>query len=202
MAEYNVWVNDVVAECGCTKAMALSKIKATVREFCQESDAWLHTPPPIITRDGIDTYLIPRLSGAVIKSVMKLEDEESKIIYWPAASIDDDHRGYRFKHESAEKIQIFPMPRAGTRLSVQVSLKPKPDSDSIGDVLSDQWYDAILEGALHRLKSMSGREWTDVAMAKGIHEPNFRRYIDDAIYESVVGHTDAVLTVKHVAFGG
>lgn len=202
MAKYTIWVDDVVAECGCTKAMALSKIKAAVREFCNESGAWVHTPPPIVTAEGIDTYLVPRLSGAVIRSVVKLYDPASKIKYHPAATIDDEHQGYRFKHPTPEKIRIFPQPRAGTRLDLDVTLNPKPDSDEIGEVIADRWYDAILEGAFYRMKSMPKREWTDVAMAEGVHEPNFRRYINQAELDSVVGHSDAVITVKHVAFGG
>lgn len=200
MAKITDFLDYILAEIPCTKAMASAKIRQTCSDFCGRSNVWRYKPGTIKTRKDAAEYLIPRLSGTTVVKVLKLKDIDADISYTPAVE-GNDRSGFVFYHPEPHTIVLKPTPNESRYLTIEVSLKPLLTADTVDDILIDRWSDAIIEGTLYRLKSMPGKQWTDVATATRLHHVEYEKQLRKALDIALRGHSDAQIVV-HPPSGG
>lgn len=202
MVELNVWVDDLVIDTGCTRAIAQRKLMDAAIEFCTLSNAWQYNGEPMFTAPDIADYELWPPKHTQVGRIIRLTDATSRQReYQPLDRPEHYHNGFAYYHGAPNTVRLFPTPRDSRELSLTISLIPQRTATEVGDILSDRWFEALREGALYRLKLMPGREWSDPAMAKQHHERLFRRLVGDAIQATNAGYSDAPQTVKHVPFG-
>lgn len=195
MAKITDFYDYILSEIPCTKAMAASKIRQTCSDFCSRAAVWRYKPGVIRTRSNVAEYLIPRRSGTSVVKVLSLKDSEAGIEYKNASS-ERQSNGFSFLHPNPHNIILIPTPGEVRTLTIEVTLKPLLTSDDIDDILVDRWSDAIIEGTLHRLKSMPGKSWTDLTSALKVHHVNYERQVRKAVDIDLRGHSGGSVVIQ------
>ena len=195
MANISDFLDYVIPEIQCTKAIARSKIRQTCADFCNRANVWRYKPEVILTLKGVDEYMIPRLSGTSVVKVLSLRDVDANITYLPAAETKQAN-GFAFLHPNAHTIVLIPTPSEQRTLSIEVSLMPLLTSDDIDDSLIERWSDAIIEGTLERLKSMPGKTWTDMGSAKQVHGIEYEKQVRRALEIDLRGHSNGAIVIQ------
>jgi len=63
-------------------------------------------------------------------------------------------------------LRFWPTPDAAYSFTAQVALKPSKKARGVEDFLYESYADTIVEGALHRLRKIPDKEWTNLQLAE------------------------------------
>lgn len=168
MPDVSVLVPEVRADvAGCPKQTVLAAIRRAHAEFCDRSGIWrttLESPVYFVrgVREG-QAQLPPETSIARIVWLRRqgapLEPHE----YSP----------------SGRDIILRQPPQQDFEAQARVVLRPDPHATRMDDALYARWSEAILHGALWRLMSRAGQQWTNAEGAL-YHKAQFDREIGRA----------------------
>jgi len=183
---------------GCPDIVAEQAILRASIEFCERTQYWRYDLSPITPVKNIKEYTLSLPSGSAISSVedpvyhagteisLVTRDWLSKnVANWK--TITKSKAEYIYVPEPG-KIRLVPYPSETSvgALEVSVILKPKPDATTIPDVLFDEYFECISEGAKYKLFSIPKKDWSDTEsslIAKAIFDDG----IEGAVSKSKSG---------------
>lgn len=76
-------------------------------------------------------------------------------------------------------IRVFPTPETRAKMTVTAVLKPSRTGTGVEDWIYETWADALVSGAVARLTSIPGKQWTDTGLAS-LHKSLFEQAIVNA----------------------
>jgi hypothetical protein len=102
-----------------------------------------------------------------------------------------------FLQKDERSFTVWPVPDKVYRngLTMRVALKPTRSSESVEDVIFEEYAEVIAAGALTRLMSSAGKPYNNIQMA-AVYKMAFERGINNAKLRMNAGHTRANLTAK------
>lgn len=186
MADISVWADEIMMQVsGASVAVVKQVIRATVREFCHVSGAWMRQLPAVDVVAGQARYTLPdpadgrvltvqavTYTGAVngvSQGTQFLVPIQSPSVVTVDSVAADSPIYYYGDFEAAGVITLVPPPARSVpdALVAYVSLGPKTNSgDEVADVLANSFFETILDGALGRLMEIPDRPFTNLALAQ------------------------------------
>lgn len=161
---------------GCTPALAKVAIRNAVIEFCESTLIIQRDHDPItVVKEIIDYdfepptgYLVAKIMKAWYKNIelspMAPDMIDASAMYnklYPNAVITkQDPRTIMQKDERTFAIYPFPLENAPLGLTMRVALKPTRSSESIEDVIFEDYAEVIGHGAKYRLMSSPAKPYT------------------------------------------
>lgn len=155
---------------GATKATVIDALQEMTAQFCRETLAWRDTEKTALI-PGIDRYMVGGSSGEAIY-VLAVTGENGSPYTDGIVPI-----------ESGEA--LIPPPAKLTMVDITVALSP-PFGSKLDEVPQPllRYIDAIAQGAIWRLKSMSGQTWSDPAGADLAYRL-YRNRIEQALLDGL-----------------
>lgn len=171
MGNISSWLNDVSGKIpGATKDDIDSVVLSTIRHFCSKTQLYTRQLTAINIVIGIVDYT---LTPPVNTAIVGIERVEINGVPTQAVSKDfldrslDAWRTQSSNQSDSIMVDVekvltlkqIPTENYTGGLVVWVSLKPSPTTTIVPDFIYDDWYDAILCGALSRLFEIPGKPW-------------------------------------------
>jgi hypothetical protein len=197
---------------GAPEPVVLMAIRNSCIEFCERSLILTRDHDPIsLIPKVIDYDLDPPISETVIIKVQRAFVEGS-----PINALAPDHihipaiynRAYEdyeenpstpqyYLQKDERSITVWPVPdkRYRNGLTMRVAMKPTRSSESVDDVIFEEYAEVIASGALQRLMSSAGKPYSNIQMA-AVNKMMFDRGVNNAKLRMNAGHTRAALSVK------
>ena len=190
------WTNDILSQCaGLTLDPAVFELKNAIDDFCRESMAWVE----------VVTYETSQFVVGQETLEVNPDDGERRIIYVNAVRWDD--RVLRpmsssfavsnivgtptaYTCPTPDVIRFIPIPTAVpvTAVYAELVFAPVNAEDYLPSFFLNNFYEAVLSGALARLVGMSAKPWTDLAKAQ-YHMRRFRGQCREAAAKRSRGYT-------------
>lgn len=197
---------------GAPDPVVVMAIRNACIEFCERSLILTRDHDPItLTPRVVDYDLEPPIKDTLIIKIQKVFVERNAINPLSpdhVATADIYNRRYEayeanpstpnyYLQKDERTITVWPMPDKVYRnaLTMRVAMKPTRDSESVEDVIYEDYAEVIAAGALSRLMASSGKPYNNIQMA-AVHKMAFERGVNLAKLRMNAGHTRANLTVK------
>jgi len=165
----------------CPPEVAEQAVLTTLRDFCKKTRIWQETLDPETLLANIAEYDLTyddeglskvaiveaRLNGIEIP-VLSEKQMSKSIKGWrqdvgeqPICVID----------LSGDRYRVYPTPniKLANVLELDVALKPSSDGAVVGDIVLEDYSEAIECGALFRLQKMTNKEWSNPQNAQANH---------------------------------
>lgn len=197
---------------GAPEPVIVLAIRNAAIEFCERSLILTRDHDPItLVPKVVDYDLEPPIKETLIIKIQRAFVEGSKIDPLAPDQIRDPAIYNRLYAEYEEQpstpqyylqkdersITVWPVPDKIYRnaLTMRVAMKPTRDSESVDDVIFEDYAEVIAAGALSRLMASAGKPYTNVQMA-AVNKMMFDRGVNLAKLRMNAGHTRANMTVK------
>lgn len=163
---------------GCPPTSIIAAARKAALELCRDGYAWMVDLDPIDVVADIDAYeaISPFPEGRVFTVLRVIHnDAELPGITWdmlirrnpthPDIAVHATPAMYSI--QNSQWISLFPVPDTSITggLRVHATLVPVSDSVGIERRVMDDYEDAIIRGALHRLLIMPNKTWTDIKLS-------------------------------------
>lgn len=162
---------------GCTNEMALLEIKNTIIDFCEKSQIIQRDHDPVTVVQGQVDYDFEPPTGYLVTRIMKAWYKTKELTPMSPDEIDrpevynrmftgadvgqTDPRQYLQKDERTYTLYPIPMETAKSSLTMRVALKPTRASNTIEDVIYEDYAEVIGNGAKARLMMSPGKPYTN-----------------------------------------
>lgn len=196
---------------GCPELTADVAIRSALIEFCEKSLIIQRDLDPVTVVKGIVDYDIDPPANQLVTRVMRVwyKDKEltptapdnvnSSEVYnqlFPDADKSrSDPRIFLQKDERTFTIFPIPMDTVANGLTVRAALKPTRTTETVEDVLFEDYAETVAQGALYRLLSIPGKPWMN-GPASAAALAMFNSTINVARQRASRGHTRADLRVR------
>lgn len=157
---------------GCPEPLAEQAIVDSAVEFCEKTLAIRYESDPLIITSGVSSYDIEVPARHKLCRIIsaRIGDDELKSI--PIEQLPTG-RSYSAKPtmfyvsqgQFERQINFFAMPDDTYTVNINVAIKPSYNATSIADDLYDYWLEAVVSGAVSRLKQIPDQPFTDLAGA-------------------------------------
>lgn len=202
MREYTDFLPNVLINVlGCMEDVALGAIGSAAIRFCEDSLIWQEDNPAADISINVDTYsILPAAipdsrvvvpiyvsyNGNPVEPVTRAELDRS----FPGWRNAEPGTPYCYFVETPGTIRFNVRPNEDITagLFTRVALKPTQDATAVGDIVYDDWRDAIESGALAMLFGMKDKPWSDPDRSTG-EGRNFTFQIQRARAREAMGHT-------------
>jgi hypothetical protein len=195
---------------GCPDVMATNALRDATIEFCKETKAW-NDYQPITLVDSEPTYGLEVPVDARVVEVMQAWVPCGRI--WPKSMLDiqallpnwqgalGSQPAY-FNSPTNSTVRFFPTPMNSNSLVVTVrcAYAPTMDGESIDDDFGDEYYEALIDGAILRLASMPNKSWSNPSLAS-YHGGRFEQAKTDIRIKVLHDGVPSVLTAQAPPFG-
>ena len=199
----------------CPGAMIDKAILNAAIEFCVYTLTWTKHLYPAKVREDVAEYQLMVPGCALIDSVKFAQHNDIEIRPTTEQWLNSNAESWRpatanqvthFYLSERDMIRLYPIPTetAAKALDVVVVLKPERGAQELEDKLYNDHLEAIGHGALHRLKAMPGKPWTDVKTVK-YHAEMFDKMKRDEkqarINDYTRGSKAAFMPVNYCGYG-
>lgn len=156
----------------CPREVVINAISQAVYEFCQQTLIWRSSLTGIDTVVSQDTYtLVPPASTRVILPIHVAYDEAT-VTPKTEEDLDAVDDGWRIAGNGKPIFYFCPTPniiqfsrKSDTVITagivVRVAVKPTEASTGADDIIFNDWYHVIAEGAKGILMTMPGEKWSN-----------------------------------------
>lgn len=158
---------------GCPEPMLDQALRETARDFCTRTKAWAEWMDPFTASSARALYEFEPDAGTEVVAALAAtvgKDEYtvlgSKDL--PAAWQDGEQGKVKDKtliHVNSKEFILYPAPSAGQRITLQLALRPTMAGTGVGDVIFEEFTEAIAAGAKSKLMAKPRKEWTDLQTA-------------------------------------
>lgn len=158
---------------GCPDPTAEQYLRLAAREFCSQTYAWREWLADIPVAAGTALYPLTIPAGLEAQllriTTAALNDEPLAVL-----SQSDLPAGWQAGRAPRKpcvivlpdgQVQLGPVPTAAGVLRLQVALQPTPTAEACGDVLLQDYQQAIADGALGRLLALANVPFAQPARA-------------------------------------
>ena len=211
-AQYEDFFPNILTEApGAAEVVVANAVRNACIEFCEKSLILQRDHDPVSLKKGVVDYDLEPPRGYIVVKVMKawLEDaqldplapdfvREASVYNRLFSSYQDKSstpRVYLQKDERSVSVWNPPEKDYPNGLTMRVALKPTRASESIENVILEDYAEAIASGALSRLMMSVGKPYTNVEMA-GVHKGLFQQAINVARARALHGQVRSNLSVK------
>lgn len=181
---------------GCPRALIVEHIRDAAIRFCEESTIWRETLDSADAVIGVDDYTMTPDNFSRVTTIVnimydgtpiehKTEEELDHIDYKWRTGITGTPKYYTLLAPNRFKLSRVPEATITDGLVVRVALKPLPSATTVADILFNDWYLQIAEGAKASLKGMKEKIWSD---------PNGAM---DCARNFTFGYTEARIRAQH-----
>lgn len=165
---------------GCPRPLSRRALIDAAREFCTLTDAIEVTSDPIATIPGVAEYEVDAGPGMEMVRVVRawlgatpLTTVASSQVMLPRNAVlgTPTHlrvaAGYEDSNDEQDAVAVLlPTPDSATpALVVRMSVRPTRTARSLPTQLVREWADAVVMGAVARVRSIPGRPFTDLVSA-------------------------------------
>ena len=158
---------------GCPEPMLDQALRETARDFCTRTKAWAEWMDPLTASSARALYEFePDAGTEVVAALAATVGEDGYAVIGaqalPAAWQDGKQGCVKDKtliHVSSKEFILYPAPSAGQRITLQLALRPTMAGTGVGDVIFDEFAEAIAAGAKAKLMARPRKEWTDLQSA-------------------------------------
>jgi hypothetical protein len=182
----DLWADELTVMLpGATKAAIQLALRATFREFCLQSGAWVRELPLIDLDEGVSTYeLAPYVADAEILYILAVmwRAESSPEAYYRAlrglqvpnnrgrrVTVSEAPVAYYGNTEQPSRITVDPTPSKDLpqSLLVYAALGPKyPYEDTMPAFFRSHLFDVILDGTAGRMMGQQDKPYTNTIGAQ------------------------------------
>lgn len=189
---------------GAPDILVEQKILDAAIEFCNLSGYWQQELDPFETIATNDNYDIDTPSDSVIRHILSLS--VNGLTIYPSKTVELDRRSQgwrtrtgppkRFVMKSMTELMLTPIPDAVYPVTAFASLRPSKDATEIPDILIDFKREEIVAGAIFKLLTIPGRQWTDMQTA-GFYRQQFYRGVKQARIDANKQYSNATQFTNH-----
>lgn len=195
---------------GCPDPTIMEAVLDACIEFCEKTGVVRKTLEPSTTVAGVPEVELNLDTGNRVVRVMKVWINGTEIQpiaetaasdpFMRTSSIDGESaptgRPRGFTESEPGLIWLHPAPDAVYTVNVRASLKPTRSSTAVDDILFEDWFEVIADGALARLLAMPER-WGNASLA-AYHRKAFEARAADAKVEAVIGRNYGELRITPI----
>lgn len=192
---------------GCPLPSITIAIRNSLIEFCKDSLYWAVDLDPINIEAGVHTYDLDspetdsNIAGVLVAShdgvPLDQVSEDLLDLNWPQYlnlyknvlryGISDPWRTvtstkpclYLLPNPRQIRLVGIPETSLANGLTIKAGIKPDPTAEEVGDIIYEDYHEAIAHGALYRLLMQNGKKWTDKKSAA-----DYKMLFEDAIAEA------------------
>lgn len=147
----------------------------TCIEFCQNTRIWHTRMTPMSVIANIPNYKLRVPANARLASVIELKyngkklepvidsDLDASTPNWEAKTGTPNQ--YTMLDQGTARLIGIPTEALTNALTGSIAVKPARDAEVVGEVLWDDWAEAIAHGAKYRIFSMTNEGWADARKA-------------------------------------
>lgn len=203
---------------GCPESYINDAIRGSVIEFCDKAMAYQQVYVCASIEEGEAKYAVNYISADLtaaqpltvvitdgadpdncVYKVLTKTNEQDLDTLEPNWRLLEAEYPSRFFFEMPNVIRLVERPTKSiiNGLHIRVAARPSRDASTFPTFLYNEWLDTIVDGALYRLHSMSGRSWARPEMVN-YYLRRFRAGISRAkskFYKSYVAQSKSVLPV-------
>lgn len=155
---------------GCPVPVLDAELRNASQEFFERTRAWREWLPVITMVTGDRTYPLAPPTGSFVVRLEKATKNGNPLEVQGAMTLDKDPLLHTTSDEgmsSADRASIVMSKdvTAGDIIQVQASLAPTQDSTGIPDALVLHYRDALVAGALSRIRMLPGQKFFDPKLA-------------------------------------
>lgn len=212
MTEYEAFLPYVLPDApGCPEVVAIQAIRNAAIEFCEKSLVIVRDHEPITVVTGVVDYDLEPPTDMLVTKVMQAWMENNPIepmfpdIVREAAVYNRLFSSYNsapsrptsYLQKDERTISIWPRPdkKYVNGLTLRVALKPTRSSDSVEDVVFEDYAEVVAAGALSKLMMSNNRPFTNLPLSTA-RRNEFLIGMNTARSRSVHGHTRSNLSVR------
>lgn len=211
MADISTWLPDISSRVpGANRTEINKAIITTIREFCTKSLLWKRKLTAIDIVAGTSEYIIAAPTNAAIVDIDRIEVSDLFVNPTSMDLLDRVPETWRSEEASqpseymvdAEKVLTLretPTQSITGGIIVWAALKPIPTTTTVPDFIYDDWYEAILNGAMAFLLRMPNKSWTSIEGAE-YYSGMYRASLGDAKAKKVTGKARVSLRVQSSPF--
>lgn len=206
MAKLSSLFSDVLSQApNCPKVVAVTEIRKAAIELCERTAVWSRIHDPIyLYKNGAEYDLEDTPPDAVVDRILDARLDGSPFgVVTPRdlfSYVGESGSPQVCSASSPGIVTVAPTPEGRHVLNLRVAFKPDHKADEMDDSVINQWRDAIVNGALFRLKMMSEKPWSD-PKAAAIHKTFFEDKVNKAKVKAVAGYGVVRRTVKAREYG-
>lgn len=180
---------------GCPDPMLDQEILGAAIEFFGDSRAWVEWLDPITTSGSTREYDLDMPAGSAVVEINRATCNGSPIEILSFLAQEKNpatNENERAGIVTSDKVSIT-LTRSfapGSRIEIQVALKPSRTAQSLPDVLLDRYADAITSGARYRLMRVPGPLYNPegASLASG----EYQRHLAKLTFQAYRGNAPSV----------
>ena len=191
---------------GCPVVIALNAIRNACREFCRMSTIWREWLGSLTSVVDQPTYtlLVDAGTEVVIPTKVRYDSNDIEVTarelldhFFPNWEDSESGTPTHYLVETPGSIRLYAPPSTviSSAIEVEAALKPSVVATTVGDVVYNDWLEAIAAGALSRLMRVPKADWSDIKLSV-YYETIFQDGIARARYAIDTGHVQRSRQVK------
>lgn len=157
----------------CPRPVMIDAIRQSCIEFCAQSRYWRYEIDPVTTvlvGEVLEpAYELPIPAQTRVISVRSLSIDDEPLAEYSMDALDADDPGWRtatgrpsgYAMRDPATIVLDRGPAEGSILTGTVCLKPSQDALTVGEIVYDDYREALVAGAISRLRLQRSKEWFD-----------------------------------------
>lgn len=170
----------------CPPEVAEHVVLTTLRDFCRKTRIWQEQLDAETLIAGLAEYDLVFDDEEVSKvAIVEARYNGVEIPVVSEKSMSQKVKGWRSDEGETplcivdlvgDRFRVYPIPtvREQSAIELDVALMPSPDGSVVGNIVLDEFQEAIGFGSLFRLQKMPNKEWTNPQSAM-LNEKFYRR---------------------------
>jgi hypothetical protein len=203
-------------ECPGVPSFSMSSaVIEACRDFCARSLVWQADHDPLTAVEGIADYDLEPPESAIVTEILGMYHNNLPLSPRTIEQLNNENYNWRtlsgkqarhWVQKDTTSITLTPFPSVtavDSIKNIRVALKPTADATEVGDILYNEYREAIAHGALAILMAMTKKPWTNKARAKE-HAIDFDEAVSQARIRARKGYGRADLHLRQAMrrFGG
>lgn len=188
---------------GCSEPLATQAIVDSAIEFCEKSLVIQHTIDSFSTVAGTAAYSLDAPFQQEVARIIRVAVAgrdlyglpQTPMPAAPSDAVAHPLAFYTTRNDSELLLQLEPIPDAAYTVYVRAALRPTKEATQLEDDLYTRWSDAVINGALARLKIIPGQAFTDGSGAM-YHSALSAKYTNTARIDGVSGRIIGSMAVR------
>jgi hypothetical protein len=168
---FTEWIPSVRVEVpNCPAPLVVDAVRQSVIDFCRRSRCWRYECDTLPAVADVREYALDVPVQSVVIAIRSLRVNGTPLAEESIDVLDQTEPGWRtatglpimYTLVDSGTIMFYGQPQEDASIDAVVALMPSQDAETCGDVIYDEWKQAITTGAVSRLRGMTGMEWSDL----------------------------------------
>jgi hypothetical protein len=154
---------------GCPEPMLDQALRETAREFCKRAKVWKKWSDSFLASGNQRLFEFDVLPGSEVVAAVRasVDGEDYSVLgshALPAGWQDEANGGVKdctLIHVNSKEFVLYPKPNAGESIVLELALRPTMTATGVGDVVFEEFTEAIAWGTKYRLWTKPNKPWTN-----------------------------------------